>query len=201
MHDFLIIGEFREEADHPIYPVKDILYEIFQPYCQPEFIEARRCTPDVISKSKMMVLYNDTWEEPLSRELVASILDYTASGRTLLAIHCGIFYLQSNPEFLSLTAGRFYHHPPRCNMEYETAQNERFTLYEEPYLFRFTENVERNVFLIANYEGRFLPQGWSVQFGKGQFIYLAPGHDSKTFENTQYQNLLRSCINGEMRNH
>lgn len=192
MKHIAVLGEYREDADHPFGNVEKELKSIFHALGEVEILQDNKKEEWNLLKYDLLVIYNDVWEEPVEANRIAALLEYAASGKTIMAIHCGIFYFQANSEFLSLIGGRFYHHPPRCEMTYLTGMESSFTLYEEPYLFHFTENVAKDVFLVCRYGENFLPAGWSVPYGKGKFIYFAPGHDSDSFSNKEYIKLIRT---------
>lgn len=190
MKKIMVLGEYCDTADHPIYPVESVIRELFE-----ERGEVC-CTADFekLEDQDLLVIYNDKWEEALSSEKVSQILEFVSSGKTVIAIHCGIFYLQANSEFAALTAGRFYHHPPRCTLSYyladESQEGAAFSLFEEPYLFHFVPEISKEVFLMAKYNNEWLPAGWKLRFGKGEFVYLAPGHDRESFESPVYREII-----------
>ena len=200
MKKIALFGEYRENADHPFEPVSETFHDLLDGLADVSYIADYR-KPIDLESFDLLILYNDTWEEPLKPDMLEKILCFAASGKTIMAIHCGIFYLQANHELLPLTAGRFYHHPPRCTLQYLVAEGEApdaervsFSLFEEPYLFHFSDAVPRQVFMVAEYQGAFLPQAWKTVYGKGQFVYLAPGHDKNSFCDPVYRAVLQKCV-------
>lgn len=196
MKRIAIYGEYRTDADHPFYRVEKFFKELFGELGEVHCISDYR-TGVSLENYDLLILYNDTWEEKLPPESVSRLLQFVSEGKTIIGIHCGIFYLQANPEFQPLIAGSFYHHPPRTKMKYYLADHTsgtegkcQFELWEEPYLFRFSENVSKKVFLLAEYEDEYLPAGWMTDFGKGHFIYFAPGHDLDSFLEAAYCEIL-----------
>lgn len=137
--------------------------------------------------------YIDNWEKKGSQQCQDAILSYVGKGGNLLTLHNGII-TKNSQSLLLLNGATFMGHEAYSELKYrETGvcpelqvNMENFKMPEEPYQYKFMRTEGMEVFLEYQYKDKWYPAGWKIPFKKGRVIYLAPGHDEKTFRNQTY---------------
>ena len=152
-----------------------------------------------LDRYDILISYADFWDHKLTQEEVSGIISFVSSGKGLLVIHSGISY-QSNYEFAQMVGAKFTGHPDARMIEFRITSEEHpvmtgvdvFSLHEEPYQFEFDAFLEKTVLFDYVIDGKNIPAGWAVQFGKGRVVYLMPGHSVDVFENETYARIIKN---------
>lgn len=56
------------------------------------------------------------------------------------------------------------------------------------------DEKELRIFLTFSYQGKEYLAGYSKEFGKGRLVYFVSGHTVESFEQKEYQKLIRKSI-------
>ncbi len=198
----IVIGDYLDAPYHKLGAVEEELKEILSNSVELTFTEGRNYfNYNKLSEYDICILYVDCWGKKLGEEQMAGLLCYTASGGSVLAIHNGISY-QSNAEFAQLIGGRFIGHPPYQKLTYKIAKEEHqvvkgisdFEMEEELYTFELDNLCDKEILMTATDGNITVPAAWIKKYGKGKVVYLAQGHDKKSFENHSFRKLIKNSV-------
>lgn len=191
MVKILAIGHLTHFQYHPFQDVAVKLKELAE---RSDF--KFDCTEDPnelqienLNRYDLLISYADAWEESLSADQMASILQFVSSGKGLLAIHCGISY--NNIEYLNLIGAKFIKHPEFQPLAIKITNRTHpittglsdFIIEDELYMFEFYDQAKLDIFMECTYQGQNYPLAWTCNYGQGRVAYLAPGHLAVAFEN------------------
>jgi len=160
-----------------------------------------------LNKYDALMLFAN-WDE-ISPSQEKALLDYVASGKGFLPIHCASYCFRNSPEFIKLVGGQFWRH----TMDSITTQTvqpnhpimkglKSFTAYDETYLHTKLE-ADNNILAVREIksdqfkdkpEAKTEPYTWTRTHGKGKVFYTAYGHDDRTWGNEGFQELLYRAI-------
>jgi type 1 glutamine amidotransferase len=154
----------------------------------------------------LMIFANwDTLPAPAEKAL----LDFVASGKGFLPIHCASYCFRNSSEYVKLVGGQFWRH----TMDSITAQIVQpqhavmadlkpFTAYDETYLHSQLQ-PDNNVLAVREIKAdqkkdkpgaSTEPYTWTRTHGKGKVFYTAYGHDERTWQLAGFQELLYNGI-------
>lgn len=134
------------------------------------------------------------------------VLDYVASGKGFIPLHCATYCWRNNPDIVKLMGGQFLRHggqvfgvvnadPAHPIMKDFSG----FTSWDETYIHTL-HNEENRTVLEYRVEGDQAPGNtkepwtWVRTHGKGRVFYTAWGHDSRTWTNPGFSNLVERGI-------
>ena len=139
--------------------------------------------------------------DTIKPEEFVALRDFVESGHGFLPIHCASACFGNDPRFIALLGGRFKEHqtgifkaeildkahPVMTGVnEYET--------WDETYVHDQIIHQGRKL-LAERVEGAHRePWTWVREQGKGRVFYTASGHDQRTWENADFQTMLRNAI-------
>jgi len=197
-HTLLALGDY---TDYKYHPFRDVAARLESILSEQGF--AVKCTEDRralqvehLSEYDVVLSYVDAWEKTLAPEQMSSLLQFIASGKGFLAIHCGISY--ENPEYRDLLGARFVSHPPYQALSIHikdrahpiTANLPDFELPDELYMFEFVTAHHLRTIAECTFEGESYPVAWTRTPGKGRVAYLALGHSVESFQNEMFARLV-----------
>lgn len=198
----MIVGDTTERA--PYHPLDDamklVLGQVFSPLGFLTFttdLEAFDYLDP--STTDICISFVDRWEYELSEKALKSIDRFMREGNLFLVLHHGLSY-QSTEAFARMVGAKFITHPEMQDLQFTwdtghplCGRQKSFTLFEEPYQLELFDDDKR-IFLWYGMDGKRYPAGWSKSFGKGNLVYLMPGHDSRTFIHSGYRNALQEVV-------
>lgn len=194
----VLFGDYDSAKWHPANGIDGEIAEILQD----ELVVT--CTEDYgpltrgdLEQYAMVISYADCWQEKTSPNLVHAVLSYVSGGGSLMAIHNGIF-MQEDFELAQMLGAKFTKHPEYTVLDYVPISSEhpiiegmtRWSMGEEPYQFVFDDFCKKEIFLEYIYEDQSWPAGWTIEYGLGRIVYLAPGHDIRSFQNTSFREII-----------
>jgi uncharacterized protein len=134
------------------------------------------------------------------------VLDYVASGRGFVPLHCATFCWRNNADMVALMGGQFQRHGGQVFTTQVVAAEHpvmrgygSFTSWDETYIHHLHNEQNRSV-LEYRVEGDQAegkdrePWTWVRTHGKGRVFYTAWGHDHRTFSNPGFHNLVERGI-------
>ena len=163
--------------------------------------------PVTLNKYDALMLYAN-WDE-ISPTQEKALLDFVASGKGFLPIHCASYCFRNSPEFIKLVGGQFWRHT-MDSITTQTVQSNHpimqglkpFTAFDETYLHSKLE-ADNNVLATREIKAdqfkdkpdtKTEPYTWTRTHGKGKIFYTAYGHDERTWLKDDFQELLYKAI-------
>lgn len=199
----IIIGDYANAMYHPLKDIDNCFNTILSGSMDITLTEDRDMLElHSLDNYDLCISYVDSWEKMLSPNQMGGLISFIAQGGGFLSIHNGISY-QKNPEYAQILGGKFTEHPPYQKLCYTVKETQHpitegiqeFALEEELYMFDFDKFSELTVLMECTNSLLCAPAAWIKQYGLGRVVYLAPGHDIHSFQNTNYQEIiLRSAL-------
>jgi uncharacterized protein len=148
------------------------------------------------------------WDE-ISPSQEKALLDFVASGKGFLPIHCASYCFRNSPEFIKLVGGQFWRHTMDSITTQAVQPNhpimqglKPFTVFDETYLHTKLE-ADNNILATREIKAdqfkdkpdtKTEPYTWTRTHGKGKVFYTAYGHDERTWLNEGFQEMLYKAI-------
>jgi type 1 glutamine amidotransferase len=125
------------------------------------------------------------------------LLNWVASGKGFVGIHCAADSFRTCPEYRAMVGGYFVTHPRYRDYQVSVADANHpvteglteFMVRDEQYVLDYDPRV--HVLCTALYQGRAVPVAWTKAWGEGRVFYLALGHDPAACGHEMFQTLLR----------
>ncbi len=139
-----------------------------------------------------------------------ALLDYVASGKGLIPVHCASYCFRNSAEYVDkVVGGQFWRHRMDTIQTRFTQPNnaitaglESFKAYDETYLHSHLQ-ADNNVLAVREIKAdqtkdrpdqKEEPYTWTRTYGKGRVFYTAYGHDERTWSQPGFQQLLERGI-------
>lgn len=146
-----------------------------------------------------LVIYANATE--ISPEQEKALLDFVASGKGFIPIHCASYCFLNSPRYVELVGAQFQRHGTGI---FRTTISEPshplmkgfggFESWDETYVHRRHNDRGRTILEFrVDQEGRE-PWTWIRSHGKGRVFYTAWGHDERTWSQPGFHNLLERGI-------
>jgi putative membrane-bound dehydrogenase-like protein len=163
--------------------------------------------PKTLNKYDALMVFANWDSLPANAE--KALLDYVASGKGFIPIHCASYCFRNSKEYVKLVGGQFWRH----TMDSITTQTvqpnhpimqglKSFTGYDETYLHSQLQ-PDNNVLAVREIkadqrkdrpEAKTEPYTWTRTHGKGKVFYTAYGHDDRTWSQPGFQELIYNGI-------
>lgn len=156
-----------------------------------------------LQKFDALMIYAN-WDE-ITPEAEKSLLAYVSSGKGILPIHCASYCFRNSPEYVKMVGGQFWRHKMDSIRTITIQPNhvimqglKPFTAYDETYLHSQLQ-PDNNVLAYREIKAdqkadkpneKTEPYTWIRSYGKGRVFYTAYGHDERTWNNADFQELL-----------
>ncbi len=130
----------------------------------------------------------------MSDAQVDAVTEFVRSGKGCVAIHTAC--LRFNRKFNAMLGGGFVTHGPIHEFPVRVIdQGNPITQGVKPFqtvdeLFFTEHDADVHVFLEAEENGKTSPQAWTKPYGKGKVVFIALGHDHRTFLNSEFLNVV-----------
>lgn len=196
MKKILVFGQYKDAMYHPLTGVDTYLKRIIP---EAELV----CTENImdvcgVSQYDGVISYWDDWKNPVPKEVSEALYQYVEKGGSILILHNGIS-IQLQEPLKKMAGGCFTTHPKQEEITFVVKNHELtqgcqdFSLVEEPYQFELDDDG-KELFMTYMYREKEYPAGWRKTFGKGEVIYLTPGHTPEKFEDKEYTKLIQNCV-------
>jgi len=133
----------------------------------------------------------------ISPEQEQALLDYVASGKGFIPIHCASYCFLNSPKYIELVGAQFRRHDTGTFRTKIVAADHPimrgfggFESWDETYEHAKHNERNRTVLSVRGEE----PWTWVRTHGKGRVFYTAWGHDERTWGHRGFQNLLERGI-------
>ena len=137
--------------------------------------------------------------------LEKDLLAYVSSGKGILPIHCASYCFRNSSEYVKMVGGQFWRHT-MDSIEAKIIQPDHFIMkglrpfkvVDETYLHDHLQD-DNNVLAEREIKAdqfkdkpgvKTEPYTLTRQYGKGRVFYTAYGHDERTWQNTDFQELI-----------
>jgi len=151
-----------------------------------------------------LVLYANI--DRIEDDQAKAVLDFVAGGKGFIPIHCATYCWRNNKEMVALMGGQFRRHGGQVFTTQIAAPDHpimkgygSFTSWDETYIHHLHNEKDRTV-LEYRVEGDQVkgkdrePWTWARTHGRGRVFYTAWGHDSRTFTQPGFHNLVERGI-------
>ncbi len=139
--------------------------------------------------------------DEISQEQADAIMQYAAGGGGFVPLHCASYCFRNRPELVALTGAQFKEHDrgvfrtDLANREHELMQGfGGFESWDETYVHERHNDVNRTVLEYRADERGREPWTWVRTHDQGRVFYTAWGHDSRTWTNPGFRNLVERGI-------
>jgi uncharacterized protein len=136
----------------------------------------------------------------------AALLEYVASGKGFIPLHCASFCFRNSPKFIELVGAQFQRHGGEV-FRVESVDPQHpimqgyggFESWDETYIHTKHNEKDRTVLEVRKQGGQAdgkteEPWTWVRTHGNGRVFYTAWGHDQRTFGNSGFHNLVERGI-------
>ncbi len=155
-------------------------------------------TPRQLAGHDGLVIYAN--HTRITAEQEKALLDFVASGKGLIALHCASYCFLNSPKYIALVGAQFRSHgtgvfrTTLARVDHPILKGySGFTSWDETYLHH-KHNKDR-VVLEYRIDGDVKePWTWVRTHGKGRVFYTAWGHDERTWGHPGFQNLVERGI-------
>ncbi len=130
-----------------------------------------------------------------------SILDFVASGKGFVPIHCASYCFHNSPKLIALTGAQFKSHGTGV-MTTTTVKPDHpaikglkdITSWDETYRHHKHNEKRRTVLQVHKEKNHTEPWTWVRTHGKGRVFYTAWGHDQRTWSKPGFHRLVERGI-------
>jgi putative membrane-bound dehydrogenase-like protein len=154
---------------------------------------------ETLDKYDGLVVYANTTK--ISDEQEKALLDYVASGKGFVPLHCASYCFLNSPKYIELVGAQFKSHKTGTFGTILAAQEHPlmrgfggFESWDETYVHTKHNEKDRTVVEYRQEGDRKEPWTWVRTHGKGRVFYTAWGHDQRTWGNPGFQNLVERGI-------
>jgi len=193
----------KESLEHALQSLPSV-ENIQIDYCGYDSLQAALTQqPDgvILFKENRLNPTDEIVEEWMTDEMASNIASYVKNGGGWLAWHSGLASYPENGSYTKMLKGYFLHHPNQHQVvQYTLHESEinlrtnSFAVLDEHY-FVHCDEEGTNIFLTAESIDGHAIAGWSHPYGDGRVCCLTPSHNKEGLLNTDFINLLASCVN------
>jgi putative membrane-bound dehydrogenase-like protein len=154
--------------------------------------------PVTLQEYDALIVYANI--EAIAPEHERALLDYVAGGGGFVPIHCASYCFLNSPAYVELVGAQFLGHGTG---EFETEivdpshaimdGFEPFRTWDETYVHA-RHNPEKHLLQVRAEGDRREPWTWVRTHGNGRVFYTAYGHDSRTWTEPKFQDLIERGI-------
>lgn len=203
MKKALLAGDNSARISHSVEKKAECLREIFENYLVLDAMENYgTLSIEKMQEYKLLIFCTEpeSWKEKSSKRLLADIITYTVNGGGILGIHNGLLN-ENDHEMSYLRGASFREKLPISLLDYEPVEGKHlildqgcgpFCLEDEPLLFDADVFAEkRQVLYKMRYGTECFPAVWVNHYGFGRVSCVVPGYGRDTFENREWQRIVR----------
>jgi putative membrane-bound dehydrogenase-like protein len=165
--------------------------------------------PENLNKYDGLMIYAN--HDSIGPAQEKALLDYVASGKGLIPVHCASYCFRNSEAYVKLVGGQFWRHKLDTIRASIIQPNHpamagvpAFGSYDETYLHEKLQ-ADNQVLMQRDIKAdqetdkpgqktKTEPYTWVRTHGKGRVFYTAYGHDEHTFENPGFHTLLEKGI-------
>ncbi|HEY5587306.1 MAG TPA: ThuA domain-containing protein [Ruminiclostridium sp.] len=198
----LFLGDYTDPKYHPAKDIDELvktsLDKNFNVTCTENY---NNLTWEDVKPYDIIIDYADCSSIKMTKSTIATLLTFLVNGNGILGIHNGIIVpTDACYEILHVFGGKFIGHTDYVPLDYYKAINfdkhpimdgfKPFTMSEEPYQFELEQCGNKKIIMEYMCQGYRYSAAWVQNYGLGRVVYLAPGHDTRSFMVPQFQRLI-----------
>src|SRR5262245_16865066 len=160
---------------------------------------ATALNPQTLGKYDGLIIYANT--EKITPDQEQTLLDYVASGKGLIPLHCASYCFLNSPKYIELAGAQFRRHGTSVFRTTIAAPDHPimkgyrgFESWDETYVHTKHNEKDRTVLEYREDKKGKEPWTWVRTHGKGRVFYTAWGHDERTWGNQGFQELVERGI-------
>ena len=199
MKRILILGDNQRAVYHPLdrmLPGMEKALAGYEILAVTDYLTMN--AQELTEAAPLMISYIDNYQENGNFDEVLE--EYLRLGGKIIALHCGLINREGSI-LEEAYGGNFITHPAYRNLHYSVSGDcgwisaGSFSFGEEPYQIRQTLGEKKHFLAYTDDEGECTDTaGWVRKYHRGAVMYLQPGHDERTADNTDFQQMLRECV-------
>lgn len=154
--------------------------------------------PATLCYDALLIYANTTEISPVQEK---ALLDYVDRGGGFVPVHCALYCFLNSPKYIALVGAQFQRHGTG---EFDTKIVDSshpimkgfvpFRTWDETYVHTKHNDKDRHI-LQTRAEGKTdEPWTWVRNSGKGRVFYTAYGHDTRTWQNPSFHDLIERGI-------
>lgn len=139
--------------------------------------------------------------EKITPEQETALLDFVASGKGFIPLHCASYCFLNSPKYIELVGAQFLRHGTGtfrttiAKADHPIMKGYRgFESFDETYVHTKHNDNDRTVLEYREDKKGKEPWTWVRTHGKGRVFYTAWGHDERTWGNEGFQELVERGI-------
>ena len=151
-----------------------------------------------LAKFDELIIYAN--HDKIEPDQEKALLDFVASGKGFIPLHCASFCFQNSPQYIALVGAQFQKHKTGEFVAEITKPDSQvllgiqpFNVWDETYVHS-KHNNDRTVIMERVDETGREPWTWTRTHGKGKVFYTAYGHDERVWGHPMFQRLVRNAI-------
>lgn len=155
--------------------------------------------PKTLASYDGLVIYANTTR--ISPEQEQALLDYVASGKGFIPLHCASYCFLNSQPYIDLVGAQFLRHGTGVFRTTVAAPDhpimkgfQSFECWDETYVHTKHNPKDRVVLEYRTSASEKEPWTWVRTHGKGRVFYTAWGHDARTWNNPGFHNLVERGI-------
>ena len=161
--------------------------------------DVERLSREGLTKFDVLVVYANI--DTIDDQPAAAILQFVAEGGGFVPLHCASFCFRNQPELVALIGAQFESHGTGV-FQAQPADSDHpvmqgfggFRSWDETYVHRLHNSTDRTVLEYRVDETGREPWTWVRTQGKGRVFYTASGHDTRTWTQPGFLNLVERGI-------
>ncbi len=163
--------------------------------------------PETLSKYDALMLFAN-WDS-IAPQQANALLNFVASGKGFIPVHCASYCFRNNPEVVKLIGGQFWRHtwdtiqPVWTKADHPAIAGVKpFKTVDETYLHKLLQpdNIVLTERIVQQDQEKDKPgranepYTWVRTHGKGRVFYTAYGHDERTWSVPGFHDLIEKGI-------
>ncbi|MDB5390025.1 MAG: Trehalose utilization [Planctomycetaceae bacterium] len=155
--------------------------------------------PNTLKDYAGVVVYANI--DRIEPEQAKALLDYVASGKGFIPLHCASYCFRNSDEVVALMGAQFQRHGTGIVRTTIAAPDhpvmrgfKGFASFDETYVHTKHNPKDRTVLEYRQEGTQQEPWTWVRTHGQGRVFYTAWGHDDRTWANPGFQNLVERGI-------
>lgn len=145
-----------------------------------------------------LIVYSN--HETISKEQEKALRNFVEGGKALIPLHSGSFCFQNSDWYIKTVGGQFSSHGSGEFSSSITAPSHpvmegisTFSTWDETYVHSRL-NEDMTILMERVEDGKKEPYTWVREQGKGRVFYTAYGHDERTWNQPEFQELVANGI-------
>ena len=150
-----------------------------------------------------VIIYTTGFRADLTPPREKGLLGFVKGGGGLVAVHSGADSFRDSRPYIEMINAEFLTHPhfhefPVTIVDknhYMTVRMPDFTIADEMYHLQSYDPRTTHLLAETFWQGKKMPMATCRQYGKGRVVYIALGHDLRSWRHPEFQRLMMRGLN------